>query len=666
MITSKEQYLAAIAKAQKAAQTYYVDGGDTGISDLEYDTLVDEIELASNTYGWTEGIELVEKVAAGSTVTGDVTHDVPMLSLNKVKTFNDVETFLNRVSTKKVVLEPKLDGIAISLKYSNGSLVQAATRGDGVIGENITTKIRNSTFRGLPLTVAEKADFEVRGEIYITNADFEKAQAGRKAAGGTPFANPRNAAAGSLRTDQDTSYVPFSFSAYEVLGLSQDSYLDRINEMSELGFGVAVNLIPVEVNKLDKVSDRITFIGKVRENFPFPTDGVVLKYDSTAVRKDLGEGTRAPRWGVAYKFEASDAKRTVVRGIETSVGRTGRVAFRAKVDPVTVDGSTIAYASLHNVSWIENMDVRIGDTVVIAKANDIIPQILEVVKTERDGSEKKWVAPAVCPNCGEGFDKTTLLWRCTSNTCSIAARIVYAVSRPAWRIEFMSDAIAEALVEAGFVNNVADIFSLSKGILANLKLGVTSTGASRVLGEKVAEKIMGEIENARKNASFTQTITALGLRGTGRAMSKRLVEKFPSIEALMGATVADFMTVEGVAEGKAKLIHSELRLNAPVIKQLMAAGLTMKATVVKKQGTPIAGMKVVVTGSMSGSKLDGLTRDGMTELIEKNGGVFSSAVSSSTNILVCADQTSSKAVKARQLGTVQVLTPNQFAEKLGL
>lgn len=665
MITSKEEYLAAIQKAQNAAHTYYIEGGDTGISDLEYDTLVDEIELASNTYGWTEGLDLVEKVAAGAKVSGDVTHNIPMLSLNKVKTFSDVETFLNRVASKKVILEPKLDGIAISLKYSDGRLIQAATRGDGVVGENITAKILQSTFRGLPFTVEENRDFEVRGEIYITNADFVKAQEGRKNAGGTPFANPRNAAAGSLRTDNDTSYVPFSFSAYEVLGLPQDSYLDRINEMSELGFGVAVSLVPAEVNKLDKVSDRITFIGKVRENFPFPTDGVVLKYDSSVVRKELGEGTRAPKWGVAYKFEASDAKRTVVRSIEASVGRTGRVAFRAKVDPVTVDGSTISYASLHNVSWIENMDVRIGDTVVIAKANDIIPQILEVVKTERDGSEKKWVAPTVCPNCGEAFDKSTLLWRCTSNTCSVAAKIVYAVSRPAWRIEFMSDAIAEALVDAGDVNNVADIFKLTKEKLASLKMGVTSTGTSRVLGEKVASKIMSEIEFARKNATFTQTVTALGLRGTGRAMSKRLVAKFPTIQDLLTATVADFMTVEGVAEGKAKLIHSELRRNGEIIKQLMSEGLSM-SEVVSAGSNVLAGKKVVVTGSMSGSKLDGLTRDGMTELIEKNGGVFSSAVSSSTNILVCADLTSSKAVKARQLGTVAIMSPDEFATKLGL
>lgn len=665
MITSKEQYLAAIEKARQAAHIYYVDGGDTGISDLEYDTLVDEIELASNTYGWVEGLDLVEKVAAGASVTGDITHDVPMLSLNKVKTFTDVEVFLNRAASKKIILEPKLDGIAISLKYSGGRLIQAATRGDGVVGENITPKILASTFRGLPFTVAEKRDFEVRGEIYITDTDFVKAQEGRKKAGGAPFANPRNAAAGSLRTDNDTSYVPFSFSVYEVLGLPQDSYLERINEMSELGFGVAVNLVPSEVNKLAKVSDRITFIGKVRENFGFPTDGVVLKYDSSVIRKQLGEGTRAPKWGVAYKFEASDAKRTIVRGIETSVGRTGRVAFRAKVDPVTVDGSTISYASLHNVSWIENMDVRIGDTVVIAKANDIIPQILEVVKTERDGSERKWVAPTVCPNCGEDFDKSTLLWRCVSNTCSVAAKIVYAVSRPAWRIEFMSDAIAEALVDAGDLNDVADIFSLSKNKLASLKLGVTSTGASRVLGEKVASKIIDEIEFARKNATFTQTITALGLRGTGRAMSKRIVEKFPSIEALMKATVTDFMTVEGVAENKAKLIYSELRLNVEVIKKLISAGLQMSENLVRSANV-LAGKKVVVTGSMSGSKLDGLTRDGMVELIEKNGGIFSSAVSSSTNILVCADQTSSKAVKARQLGTVDIMSPNQFAEKLGL
>jgi DNA ligase (NAD+) len=534
-----------------------------------------------------------------------------------------------------------------------------------VVGENITSKILSSTFKGLPFKVSEERDFEVRGEIYITDNDFVKAQEGRKKAGGAPFANPRNAAAGSLRTDNDTSYVPFSFSAYEVLGLPQDSYLERINEMSELGFGVAVNLVPVEVNKLDKISDRITFIGKVRENFGFPTDGVVLKYDSTVVRKELGEGTRAPKWGVAYKFEASDAKRTVVRGIETSVGRTGRVAFRAKVDPVNVDGSTISYASLHNVSWIENMDVRIGDTVVIAKANDIIPQILEVVKTERDGSEKRWVAPTVCPNCGEPFDKSTLLWRCTSNTCSVAAKIVYAVSRPAWRIEFMSDAIVEALVDAGDLNNVADVFDLTKEKLASLKLGVTSTGADRVLGEKVAAKIMDEIEFARKNATFAQTITALGLRGTGRAMSKRLVESFPTVRDLMKASVDDFMKVEGVAENKAKLIYSELQENKAIIKKLFYKGLQMSEKVAKASNV-LAGKKVVVTGSMAGSKLDGLTRDGMVELIEKNGGVFSSAVSSSTSILVCADQTSSKAVKAKQLGTVDIMSPNEFANKIGM
>lgn len=672
MITTREEYLAAVEKARLAAKIYYDTGENPGMSDLEYDTLVEDIEQASAAFGWTEGAELLHAVAAGQSTGGDVKHSVPMLSLNKVKTLADVESFVAKVPGAKVILENKLDGLAISAKYENGVLIRVATRGDGVTGEDITAKVKVSNFKGLPHRINETIPLEIRGEVYISDADFLLAQAGRKKAGAEPFANSRNAVAGSLRTSKDTSYVPFTFGSYDVIGLNEDSYLARMAHIRDLGFRPTVDLLPEEIAKLPKISDQITFIGRIRDTLDFPNDGIVLKFDSSRVRQQLGEGSRAPRWGVAYKFEASDAKRTVVREIQVTVGRTGRVAFRGKVDPVTVDGSTLQYVSLHNVAWIEKMDVRIGDTVVIAKANDIIPQILEVIKTERKGTELPWVAPAVCPNCGETFDKSTLLWRCTSMSCSVVARIAYAVSREAWDIEFFSNAIAEAVVEHGLVKNVADIFKLNKQNLATLPMGTTTSGNVRYLGETVAGKIAAEIEKARTSAPFSRTLIALGLRGTGRGMSRRIVAKFHNIENIINASAQDLATVEGIAaDGKAELIRSEIRLALPVIKELMAVGLKMSEAPPAQPagnggGLPLAGKKVVVTGSMSGSKLDKLSRNDMNELIEKFGGTASSSVSSSTNILVCAEPTSSKAVKAKQLGTVKIVTPNEFAAMLGM
>lgn len=694
---SQSEFNTAVTLALKAAQVYYHGDDAVLMTDAEYDFIVESVqETVDVTPEWLseDATVLLSSVAAGTTQAGgDVTHDRPMLSLSKVKDVGGITSFIKKVTdaSSTIVVEPKLDGSAMSIKYVDGVFTQAVTRGDGQTGKDVTARMKAMTVVGLPKHLNAPVTGFVRGEVYMGATQFETVSNARVEAAREDyilrngsdvefdaetfkFSNSRNATSGLVNRDDDPGFaVEVSFAGYDVEfeENTSDSYSERLQFAESLGIITAASLIPEgakDSNPLVVVEN----LGKARvaKTLEFPIDGAVIKADSIKTRESMGMASRHPRWALAYKYEAEQGV-TVLRAIERSIGRTGNLAYTAIFDPILVDGSVISKATLHNSIQIAEKDVRIGDTILVRKANDIIPEVIQPILSERPADSQPYVASTICPRCGENLDtSTSVIWRCTSPSCGIEAGVSYAVSRDCFDVDGFSTAVAQALIESGKVTKIADLFALSISDLESLVMGQTTTGNARLLGLKNAEKIHAGLVNA-KNADLNRVICALGIRGTGRTMSRRLAAHFGTMEAFTRASVNDLLNVDGVAIGKAELIHAGVQLALPNIEAMRAHGVNMGTVVVASDApsTPqvLEGKKIVVTGSMAGSVLDGKTRTEMNELIERFGGKASGSVSSSTSLLVCAEDGagSSKAVKAAALG-VEILTPSEFAALLGL
>lgn len=710
------EYKALVDSAIQAAKAYY----DTDVelmSDADYDAVLEEIEVIEANTGWNEAAALLNAVAGGQSEGGDIHHDIPMLSLAKANALETVQSFIDTVKQGhvqgQVILEPKLDGLAISAIYKNGKLVQVATRGNGTTGEEITGRI--GSVQGLPTTIAYKKDLEVRGEVFITERDFITANHNRltfeygewakrnptsgkvtlaslyKVALGNRassskhslkgktdffpdkaiFANSRNAVAGALRNEKNQYVVPVTFACYdvyssEVIGLNR-SYAERIRFVELLGIKIALALIPTDVQNEKDVLKAVEKFGVARTvGLEYPTDGVVLKVDSLDERVRLGEGSKSPKWAIAYKY-ASISKQTVVEGIELAIGRTGRLSLRAKVTPVLVDGTLISYASLHNVSWLEEKDIRIGDTVLIRRANDVIPYIDEVVLNKRPANASKWDVPAACTQCGSDWDKTTLLWRCPSPECGQLNSIIFAAGRDYFDWEGLSEAIITRLNDEGLVNDISDVFKLTELQLKNLDMGRLKNDKAGnktekvTLGEKTAKKLYEEIQKS-KTRPLSAVLAALGVRTLGRTFGRRLESHYGDMSKILAASAEELTKVEGIAIKKAEIIHAGLLQRREVIAKLAQAGVKMttdqKAPV--KSG-PFTGKKIVVTGS-----IPGYTRGQAQQLMTDIGATASSGVSSNTDFLVADEDDeetvkSSKYKKAKQLGT-EIVSPKKFLQ----
>lgn len=656
-----EQSVAAALSAAKAYETTDVEE----MSDVQFDRLqaaILEYETANNIDA-DHGLHT--DVGHGGAAGGDIEHATLAGSLDKPGEDKVIE-FAEK--HPNAVIEPKIDGMAVIVRYKDGRMFSAAKRGDGYTGENITEKVRGT--EGLPEEAGD-GDFEVRGELFLKDENLAKANAVRASGGKEPFKNARNGVAGMINKDDSTYAGLFNFAAYSTTISEGADHLDAMEDLEGMGFTTARSLLPQSVLDAEDPMAAIAALGAERKGIGFLMDGAVLKVPTAAEREALGEGTRAPKWAVAFKYPPVEEP-TVIEDIEYEIGKTGRLSIRARYAPVDVDGSTIEYASLHNVQDLLKKDIRIGDTVMAYKANDIIPQVHLPRADLRDPSSQPWQPPAGCPKCGGEFDKSTQLWRCTNPECSVSGRISYAVSRDAGLdIDGFGTATGDALVEADLVKNVSDIFHLTENQLVNLKTGVTESGADQFLGEKTAKKIMAEIEKA-KAAPLNRVITALSMRHTGRTFGRRLAAHFETMENLQAATVSQLANVEGIGTKKAEVIHAALKANAPVIARLAAAGVNMGAPkpkpeagakapkLVAPSGAP---MNVVITGSLKGSALGALTRTGAQELIESNGGRAAGSVSKSTSLLVCGEKGSSKWIKAQELG-IKIVTPDEFAQML--
>ena len=683
VIVDAAAYAQAVEDAVHAAAAYYA-GGTSPMDDDTYDRLVRGItEWEADHPDQILADSPTGKVAGGA-IEGDVPHTVAMLSLDNV--FSPEEFTAWTASLARRVghdvtafsVEPKLDGLAIAARYTHGRLTRLITRGDGTAGEDVSHAI--GTIEGLPETLAEPVTVEVRGEVLMTTAQFEHANEVRTAHGGQPFANPRNAAAGTLRARERAYTVEMTFFGYGLLRLpdTEAGLAARLGELphSDLmgqaaQYGVhttAETAVPgIVADTADGVLARMEEIAALRAELPFGIDGIVIKADLAADQQAAGSGSRAPRWAIAYKLPAVE-KITRLLEVEWNVGRTGIIAPRAVLEPVQIEGSTITYATLHNPGDITRRDLRLGDHVMVHRAGDVIPRIEAPVAHLRTGDEQPIVFPVVCPRCGSDIDTSEQRWRCVNGrNCHLVASLAYAAGRDQLDIEGLGGTRVVQLVDAGLVADLADLFTLSREQLLGLeRMGETST-----------DNLLAAIA-AAKGQPLSRVLCALGVRGTGRSMSRRIARHFATMDHLRAADAGAIQQVEGIGTEKAPSIVAELAELAPLIDKLAAAGVNMTepgATPPAPEGSdsegsdgsdgetgeggPLAGMAVVVTGAMTGP-LEKLSRNQMNELIERAGGRSSSSVSKKTTLVVAGEGAGSKRTKAEALG-IRLATPDEFA-----
>lgn len=680
VIVDAVAYAQAVEDALKASAAYY-DGGTSVLDDDAYDRLVRGIAAWEAEHPDQVLPDSPTGKVGGGVAEGDVPHTVAMLSLDNVfspEEFTAWTVSLARRTGHEVEhfsVEPKLDGLAIAARYRQGRLMQLVTRGDGTAGEDVSHAI--GTVEGLPGELAEPLTLEVRGEVLMTTAQFEHANEVRTAHGGQPFANPRNAAAGTLRAKDRAYTVPMTFFGYGLLPVSgtEADEAARLGELAhselmaraaELGVNTtAGTAVPgITAASAEQVLARVQEIAALRAELPFGIDGIVVKADLAADQRAAGSGTRAPRWAIAYKLPAVE-KITRLLAVEWNVGRTGIIAPRAVLEPVEIDGSTITYATLHNPGDITRRDLRLGDHVMVHRAGDVIPRIEAPVAHLRTGEEQPIVFPEACPNCGSAIDTSEQRWRCEQGrNCHLVAALSYAAGRDQLDIEGLGHTRVVQLVEAGLAADLADLFGLTRDQLLGLeRMGETST-----------DNLLAAIE-AAKGQPLSRVLCALGVRGTGRSMSRRIARYFATMELVRAADAETMQRVEGIGTEKAPSIVAELAELAPLIDKLVAAGVNMTepgATPpapagedgpdtegADAAGGPLAGMTVVVTGAMTGA-LEQLSRNQMNELIERAGGRSSSSVSKKTTLVVAGEGAGSKRAKAETLG-IRLAAPEEFA-----
>ncbi|MFI8231016.1 NAD-dependent DNA ligase LigA [Streptomyces sp. NPDC085900] len=683
VITDAAAYAQAVEDAVKAAGAYYA-GGTSALDDDAYDRLVRGIAAWEADHPEQVLPDSPTGKVAGGAVEGDVPHTVAMLSLDNVFSPEEFTAWTASLARRighdveRFSVEPKLDGLAVAARYTHGRLRQLITRGDGTAGEDVSHAI--GTIEGLPDELAEPVTVEVRGEVLMTTAQFEHANETRTSHGGQPFANPRGASAGTLRAKERAYTVPMTFFGYGLLPLpdTETELAARLGELahSELmdraaTYGInttATTAVPgITADTVERVLARLQEIAALRAELPFGIDGIVIKADLAADQQAAGSGSRAPRWAIAYKLPAVE-KITRLLEVEWNVGRTGIIAPRAVLEPVEIDGATITYATLHNPADITRRDLRLGDQVMVHRAGDVIPRIEAPVAHLRTGDEQPIVFPEVCPRCGSGIDTSEQRWRCENGrNCHLVAALSYAAGRDQLDIEGLGHTRVVQLVDAGLVTDLADLFALTREQLLGLeRMGETST-----------DNLLAAI-GAAKDQPLSRVLCALGVRGTGRSMSRRIARHFATMDDIRAADAEAMQQVEGIGTEKAPSIVAELADLAPLIDKLAAAGVNMtepgatppstaastgdagaEGEAEGAAGGPLAGMTVVVTGAMTGV-LEKLSRNQMNELIERAGGRSSSSVSKKTTLVVAGEGAGSKRAKAETLG-VRLATPDEFA-----
>lgn len=666
VLSSRDDYLAAVRQAVEAAKAYFGDG-DSPLDDVTYDRLIRAIAAWEKDHPQDAAEDSpTGKVGAGAAPTGDVPHTKVMLSLDNVFSREQLldwgasaDRRLGRPLAGGWAVEAKLDGNAIAARYVRGRLTQVLTRGSGSHGEDISHVA--GTIVGLPVRLTEPLTFEVRGEALFTRDQFQRANEVRAAHGAKPFANPRAGASGTLRARDRDYTLPMTFFAFGAVDLPGETFvpggathLEVLKAVGDAGVQTISDTPTgsVVVDTLAEAARRVEEIREQRGSLPFDIDGVVVKAVSAAEQAALGAGSRFPYWAVAHKLPAVE-RMTVLTAVSWETGRTGIIAPTAELKPVEVEGSMVSRATLHNPGDIRRRDLHLGDTVTVHKAGDVIPRVEAAVVARRPKDAVPVPLPERCPNCGGEIDKSQERWRCVKGTaCRLPALIEYAAGRDQLDIDGLGARYVKALVDAGAVRDVADLFTLSTEQL-------TEASGSARRGAKLAEQIQ-----QAKSLPLNRILCALGIVGTGRSMSRRIAAHFGTMEAIRRADTAALREVDGIGAEKAPVIVQQLADQGPVIDKLVAAGVTLTEPEAASTGQgPLTGKVVVVTGRMTGF-LEGLGRSDMTALIQKAGGQAGSSVTANTDYLVAAPaaggKLSTKAARAQQLG-VEVLSPDAFA-----
>lgn len=640
------------------AKKYY-DDDNPEISDFEYDMLMVELRNLEAKYP-----DLVSKNSLTQKVGGNVkegfekvTHEVPLQSLQDVFNFDDLYAFDERMKEQakkyskdlKYVVETKIDGLSAALEYKKGKFVRGATRGNGLVGEDVTNNML--TIKNIPKDLKEPIDITVRGEVFIGSKDFEKLNEERSLEDEPLFANARNAAAGSLRQLDSTVAAKrpldiFIFNVQKSDDVKFKSHYESLLYMEKLGFNV--NPIKILCNNIEEVIEAINKIGEERKNLYFGIDGAVIKVDDLELREKIGSNYKVPKWAIAYKYPP-EKKETIIKDIICQVGRTGAITPLAILEPVVVAGSTISKTTLHNEDFIKEKDLRIGDHVYIQKAGDVIPEVVEVVKQKRTGKEKKFEMPKVCPVCGAEVvrEEGEAVNRCIGIECpaKMLRNIVHFVSREAMNIDGLGESIIEQLIDKKLINNIADIYYLSYEDISSLKKE----------GDKFTNNLLNAIEKS-KNNDLDKVICSLGIKNVGAKLAKILAKEFKNIDELINASIIRLNSINDVGEITANNIYEFFKQEQTIdlINRLKNAGVNMKYLQEESIDERFYGKIFVLTGS-----LEKYTRDEASNIIEKFGGKTSSSVSKKTSYVLAGEEAGSKLRKAEELG-VTVITEKEF------
>ena len=662
---AKEEILKLRKQLEIWANKYY-DEDNPEVSDYEYDMTMNKLKALEKEFP-----DLVTKDSLTQKVGGHVKegfekveHEVPLQSLQDIFSFGELEEFKERVykaakennlkeDDVKFVVETKIDGLSAALEYKDGKFVRGATRGNGLVGEDVTENLK--TIKTIPKELPEPINIIVRGEVFIGKKEFEKMNEERELNEEKTFANARNAAAGSLR-QLDTKITKkrpldiYIFNVQKIEGKEFNSHFEELKYLKKLGFNVNPVLIPC--NNIPEAIDAINKIGEEREELTFGIDGAVIKVDDLKLREKMGTTSKVPRWAIAYKYPP-EKKETKLKDIICQVGRTGAITPMAILEPVKVAGSTISKTTLHNEDFIKEKDIRIGDTIVVQKAGDVIPEILEVKKKKRAGTEKVFEMPKVCPVCGAPVvrEEGEAVSRCIGIECpaKLVRNIIHFVSRDCMNIDGLGDKIIEQLINKNIISNIADIYFLKFEDIATLKKN----------GQKFTQNLIDAINNSKNNDLY-RLIAALGIRHIGTKAAKTLAKKYKTMDSLMNASLESLAMTDDIGEISANSIYEFFRQDQTIdlINRLKEAKVNMEALESEDIDNRFEGKTFVLTGT-----LEKFTRKEASDLIEKHGGKTSGSVSKKTDYVLAGEDAGSKLTKAQSLG-VEIITEEQFEKMM--
>ncbi len=650
---------------QKNSKLYYENDAPE-ISDYEYDMMFRELSELEEKYPELKTADSPTLRVGGRALDKfeKYTHTVKMGSLTDVFSYDELYDFVKRTddalgSGAAYSVEPKIDGLSVSLTYRDGVFVKGATRGDGVVGEDVTENLR--TIKSIPLRLTEPLPYLcVRGEVFMPKTVFDAINEAREAAGQPLFANPRNAAAGSLRqldpkiaASRRLDILIFNLQDGSLYsdGRECETHEESLSRLDELGFVTVTNR--KTVSGYENIAEHIKYLGENRDTLSFDMDGAVVKLDSLESRRKVGEGTSTPKWAVAYKYPPEE-KETTLLSVDIQVGRTGVLTPTANLSPIRLAGTTVSRATLHNAQFISERDIRIGDTVVVRKAGEIIPEIIRSIPEKRSGREEIFVMPTLCPSCNHPVYRDECgdgaATRCTNPACpaQTARSITHFASKGAMNIDGLGPQVVELLLSAGKISDIADLYSLKVEDVENLER----------MGKKSAENLINAIEQS-KSRGLERLLYALGVRQVGEVAAEEIARKMRTLDALFDAGFEDFVAINDIGEITATALveffaNPETRI---LCDRLIAAGVVCEA-VGEERGNLFDGLTFVLTGT-----LPTMTRDEAGALIKSNGGKVSGSVSKKTSYVVAGEEAGSKLTKARELG-INVITEEELVNMI--